>query len=100
MPRMIPLEPRGGANRSERALFQAFEGIMDRPDWVVIHGMTLGQNVAGLTGEVDFVVIAPGKGILLIEAKSPAYVEYKAGDWYLDRTPSPTKDPLKQLEAA
>jgi len=100
MPRMIPPEPRGGANRSERALFQAFEGIMDRPDWVVLHGVTLGQNLVNLTGEVDFVVIVPGRGILLVEAKSPSYVEYTAGDWYLDRTPSPTKDPLKQLDAA
>lgn len=100
MVRMIPPYPRSGANHSEKAIFTALEGIVDRPDWVVIHSLTIAQNVGGLIGETDFIVIAPGKGILLIEAKSPKYVEYKAGDWYLDRTPKPHKDPLKQLEGA
>ena len=97
---MIPSYPREGANFSERQLFTAFEGIMDRPDWTVIHSLALGQNHAALEGESDFIVIAPGKGILVIEAKSPKWAEYKGGDWYLDRTPKPTKNPLKQLDAA
>gem|GEM_PF-5985042 len=97
---MIPPEPRGKPNRSERALFSAFEGILDRPDWVVIHSLAIGQHRAGLSGEIDFLVLVPGKGIVIIEAKSPAYVEYKAGRWHLDRTPSPSKDPLQQLDGA
>lgn len=97
---MIPAYPRAGANKSETAIFSALEGILDRPDWMVIHSLSMAQNLSGLTGETDFIVIAPGKGILLIEAKSPNYVEYKGGDWYLDQTPQPRKDPLKQLEAA
>lgn len=99
MVRMIPPYPRDGANASERAVFEAFDGIVDRPDWVVIHSLSLAQNVSALSGEADFIVVAPGRGILLIEAKAPAAVEYRGGDWYLDRTPSPRKDPLKQLEA-
>ena len=51
------------------------------PDWIVIHSMALGNNPAALTGEADF-------------------VSYKGGDWYLDKLPQPTKDPLKQVEAA
>lgn len=97
---LIPAYPRAGANKSETAIFSALEGILDRPDWVVIHSLSIAQNLSGLMGETDFIVIAPGKGILLIEAKAPNYVEYKGGDWYLDRTPQPRKDPLKQLEAA
>src|SRR5690554_3051627 len=100
MVRMVPSYPRDGANSSERTIFSALEGIVDRPDWVVIHSLSIAQNLSGLMGETDFIVIAPGRGILLIEAKSPNYVEYKGGDWYLDRTPQPRKDPLKQLEAA
>jgi hypothetical protein len=100
MPTMIPPYPRANANRSEKAIFTALEGIMDRPDWIVIHSLELAQNYGALMGEADFVVLAPGKGILVIEAKSPNFVEYKAGDWYLDKTPSPTKSPLKQLDGA
>lgn len=73
---------------------------MDRPDWTVIHSLSLARNLEALTGEADFLVVVPGKGILIVEAKSPKWAEYKGGDWYLDRTPSPTKSPLKQLEAA
>nr|WP_279588078.1 NERD domain-containing protein [Salinibacterium sp. ZJ454] len=97
---MIPPYARADANKSERAIFMALEGIVDRPDWIVIHSLDLAQNLGGLMGETDFVVFAPGKGILLIEAKAPNYVEYKAGDWYLDKVPSPNKNPFKQLDGA
>lgn len=100
MPRMIPPEPGAKANRSERALFRAFEGILDRPDWVVIHSLAIGRHQAGLSGEIDFLVLIPGRGIVIVEAKSPAYVEYKDGRWHLDRTPKPGKDPLQQLDGA
>ena len=97
---MIPPYARADANKSEQSIFMALEGIPDRPDWVVIHSLDLAQNLGGLMGETDFIVFAPGKGILLIEAKSPKYVQYKAGDWYLDRVPSPNKNPFKQLDGA
>jgi hypothetical protein len=97
---MIPPEPGPKANRSERALFTAFEGILDRPEWVVVHSLAIGRHQAGLSGEIDFLVLVPGRGIVIVEAKSPAYVEYKDGRWHLDRTPKPGKDPLQQLDGA
>jgi hypothetical protein len=48
---MIPPEPGAKANRSERALFTAFEGILERSDWVVIHSLAIGRHQAGLSGE-------------------------------------------------
>ena len=97
---MIPPYARADANKSEQSIFMALEGIPDRPDWVVIHSLDLAQNLGGLMGETDFIVFAPGKGILLIEAKSPKYVQYKAGDWFLDKVPSPNKNPFKQIDGA
>lgn len=97
---MIPPEPRAGANASERALYQALEGALDRPDWVVIHSLTVGRHRQGITGEVDFLVLVPGRGIVIIEAKAPKYVDYRDGNWHLDHTPHPKKDPLKQLDGA
>ena len=97
---MIPPEPGAKANRSERALFRAFEGILDRPDWVVIHSLAIGQHRAGLSGEIDFLVLVPDWVVVIVEVKSPAYVEYKDGRWHLDRTPYPGKDPLQQLDGA
>ena len=97
---MHPTRPHADANRSEKQLFTAFEGIRDRDDWVVLTGLTVGQHVAGLSGEVDAIVVAPGKGILLIEAKTAEHVEYRDGQWYLAKNPSPTKNPLVQLDGA
>lgn len=100
MVRMIPPYPREGANVSEKKIFTALEGIQEHDDWIAIHSLGIGRHATAFAGEADFIVLAPGRGILVIEAKSPNYVEYKAGDWYLDRTPDPHKDPLKQLDGA
>ncbi|MBD3756804.1 MAG: NERD domain-containing protein [Microbacterium sp.] len=100
MVRMIPAYPREGANASERKVFSALEGIQGHDDWVAIHSLGIGRHASAFQGEADFIILAPGQGILVIEVKSPAYVEYKGGDWYLDRVPSPHKDPLKQLDGA
>lgn len=100
MVRMIPAYPREGANASERKVFSALEGIQGHDDWVAIHSLGIGRHASAFQGEADFIILAPGQGILIIEVKSPAYVQYKGGDWYLDRVPSPHKDPLKQLDGA
>ena len=97
---MIPPGAKPGTNRSEREVFTAFEGIPDRPDWIVIHSLQLARNVFSLEGEADFIVLVPGKGIVVIETKSPKYVEYTGGNWYLDKLPNPTKDPLQQVSRA
>jgi len=100
MPRMHPTRPHADANRSEKQIFTAFESIQNRDDWVVLTGLTVGQHVAGLSGEVDVIVIAPGKGILLIEVKTAGHVDYRDGQWYLAKNPSPAKSPLVQLDGA
>ncbi|WP_292700021.1 hypothetical protein [Microbacterium sp. 69-10] len=48
---------------------------------------------AQFQSEADFIVLIPGRGIVVIEAKSPEYVEYKDGEW-LDRVPNPGKSPF------
>lgn len=100
MPRMIPSTSRSGANSSERRVYNAFEGIVDRPDWTVIHSLPIRQHIGKEMGEADFVVVVPGKGIVVIETKSPKQVDYVDGVWTLDRTPQPHKDPFTQVDGA
>jgi hypothetical protein len=100
MTRMVPARPRQDANTSEQATFMAIEGIADRPNWVAIHSLSLTDNLYTIAGESDFVVLVPGKGMVVIETKAPKYVEYKDGEWYLDRTPKPNKSPIDQLNKA
>lgn len=98
MVRMIPPYARDGANVSERKIFDALDGLQGHDDWIAIHSLSVGRHATAFAGEADFIVLVPGRGILVIEAKAPSFVKYTAGDWYLDRVPSPHKDPLKQLD--
>lgn len=98
--RFFPEEPAAGTNWSEKQLFTALSGENGKSDWVVFHSLTIGQNIAAYTGEADFVVLVPGKGIVVIEAKAPTSATYRRGKWNLEGTPKPTKDPLKQLNVA
>lgn len=98
MVRMIPPTPREGANGSEKRLFTALEGMVDHDDWIVIHSMRVARHATAFAGEADFVVIAPGRGIAIIEAKAQRSVRYENGDWFLESTPQPSNDPLLQLD--
>lgn len=100
MTRMIPARPRNGANVSEKRIFDAFAGAHDADDWIVLHSLEVRRHAAQSQGEADFVVLVPGRGIVVVEAKSPEYVEYKDGDWRLDRVPNPGKSPLAQLDGS
>lgn len=100
MPRMIPSVYRSGANWSERRLYGALEGIMDRPDWIVFHSLPVRQHVTKMMGEADFVVVIPGRGIVVVETKAPKQVDYTDGVWTLDRTPEPHKNPFAQVDGA
>lgn len=100
MVKMVPPGVAPKTNWSEREVFTAFEGVLDRPDWIVLHSLKLAQHIHGLESEADFIVFVPGRGIVVIETKNPKFVEYRDGQWYLDRVPNPTKDPLAQLSKA
>lgn len=97
---IVPGTVRTGASVSERQVFNALEGMQGTEDWVVFHSLSVAQNLEQMEGEADFVVLAPGKGILIIEVKDAQSVTYKDGEWFLEKNPSPNKDPLKQLNSA
>ena len=76
MARMIPLHiPPTTDSAAERTLFDELEHACSA-DWIVLHSLDLAQRGTGPLGEADFVVIAPGFGVMVIEAKT-----------YLARTP-------------
>lgn len=100
MTRMIPIRPREGANVSEKRIFDAFAGAAGADDWIVLHSLEVRRHVAQFQDEADFIVFVPGRGIVVIEAKSPEYVEYKDGEWRLDCVPNPGKSPFEQLDGS
>lgn len=100
MTRMIPARPRAGANFSETRIFDAFAGSTASDDWIVLHSLEVRRHASQFQGEADFIVLVPGRGLVVIEAKSPEYVEYKDGEWRLDRVPNPGKSPFAQLDGS
>lgn len=97
MVRMIPAEYDSKTNFGEKKVFNALEGVLDRPDWTVLHSLKLAHNNHALMGENDFTVLMPGLGIVVIEVKNVKSVDYKDGKWFLEGAPKPTKDPLEQV---
>lgn len=100
MTRMIPARPRRGANVSETRIFDALAGATASDDWIVLHSLEVRRHASQFQGEADFIVLVPGRGIVVVEAKSPEYVEYKDGEWRLDRVPNPGKSPFGQLDGS
>ena len=97
---MVPPRPKPGTNKSETRLFDAFDAAIGHDDWVVLHSVDVFQNIFKLENEIDFVVLVPGKGIVVVERKAPKSVDYVDGDWHLDGVPNPGKDPLHQVSRA
>jgi hypothetical protein len=87
---------------SEHVIFQALQGITDKPNWVALH--SLKQNVVkqGVEAETDFVVFIPGKGIVLIEAKGATSATAVGTQWTMEGVPpkAKNKNPFEQIDNA
>ncbi len=84
MPKMIPeLEPAKISNEGERVLYEALcEQLPD--DWVVRYhySICVRQGEHFRECEVDFIVLAPGKGLMVLECKGNIGWECQSGQWY------------------
>ena len=99
---MIPQKIDNQNPISEKEVFQALNLIGNRPNWIVIHALKQARSIKNLSAETDFVVIAPGMGIVLIEAKGATGVKIEGNSWSMEGVPEDAKhkDPLGQLDGA
>ena len=65
---------------AERRLFEKFATDPGTEGWTVLHSLGLARRSSGPYGEVDFVVVIPGRGILCIEVKG-GRVSCEDGVW-------------------
>ena len=100
MVEMIPKTRTGARNYAEESIFEAFKAIKTRPDWTVLHSLKQSRVAQGHQAETDFVVLVPGIGIVLIEAKGATSAIYDEGRWEMEGVPSKAmaKDPFEQIE--
>ena len=64
----------------ERALFTHFRDDPGTKDWVALHSLGVAKHPKRLEGEIDFVVIVPGEGVLCLEVKG-GNVSREEGVW-------------------
>jgi hypothetical protein len=102
MVKMIPPSLSPKVNFTERTIFEGFERVADRPDWIAIHGLYQRKVVRGYEAEGDFIVLVPNKGIVVIEVKgaSRATLDEEKGTWELEGVPKGTenKSPIDQVD--
>ncbi len=99
---IIPDKLKKSAPQSEQSIYEAFRGITAREDWVVFHSLKTASGKGSLRAEVDFMVLIPGKGIVLIEAKGATSVKLNNGEWQMEGVPesAKNKDPFLQIDGA
>lgn len=97
---MIPPIVDEDAPPGERVLFAALATAPGTESWQVLHGLRLSTHPTQERGEADFVVVAPGHGMLVIEVKSHKSVRRdKQGRWLLGRKSATTRSPFAQADS-
>ena len=69
MAQMIPVVPHPSTPYSEKRIFELLRLEEGCRNWVVLHSLGLTHTGTRPYGEVDFVVLVPGKGIICLEIK-------------------------------
>jgi hypothetical protein len=101
MARMIPGYCPDSAPPGEKAIFKALASAPETDGWIVLHSLSIADHVRQAEGEADFVVIVPGQGILVIEAKSHQRVtRFSDGRWKLGNDQPTTRGPFQQANEA
>ena len=81
MARMIPpYVPTDCRSPGERILFQKFRDDPATSRWIVFHSLGIARHPKRFEGEIDFVVMIPGEGVLCIEVKA-GDVSRQKGVW-------------------
>ncbi len=69
-----------GTPNSEQNVFKLFQNSKNTDDWIVLHSLNLPKRSNSWMREIDFVVLAPNRGIFIIEVKSLFKIE--GGTWH------------------
>lgn len=81
MAKMIPTRiDDDGVSSGERRVFGLLENDPATTDWTVLHSLGIARRSTGPYGEIDFVVLIPGEGIICLEVKG-GRLSCEAGVW-------------------
>ena len=90
----------GGAAGAGRPAGGAAAGP-DTSFWTVLHSFDIADHRRRLAGEIDFLCMVPGKGVLVVEVKGCHELRRHGGDWYYGRSAEPDRrGPFRQASDA
>jgi ATP:corrinoid adenosyltransferase len=91
IPHWLPIDVVPG----ERKVFDELKADPIAKDWIILHSYCLSKHLYQERGEIDFVVIAPGLGVMVVEVKSHSSVKFD-GEWHLGRDNPTSHGPINQ----
>jgi len=88
---------------AEIKIFNLLKGMEGTEEWFVLHSLALREHINQRFGEIDFLVLIPNRGIIVLEVKG-GRVRREAGRWiFTDRMGNETikvKGPFEQARDA
>ena len=80
MAEMIP--DRSPEDQNESEVFELLKNDENTKEWIVLHSLNLSNRGEGKPyGEIDFVIIIPGEGIICMEVKG-GIIDEQDGEWF------------------
>jgi DNA replication protein DnaC len=90
----------GTKSPGEKEIFRKLERDPMTKDWIILHSLDIAEHKRQITGEIDFVIIVPQKGVLCLEVKACRSIRREDGLWYLGRKIPEKRGPFKQATEA
>ena len=92
--------PQVSAKTKSRGEIEMFTRLKSDPltsEWIVLHSLDIADHRSQISGELDFVVIIPGQGVLCVEVKAAHSIKRANGMWYYGNDPiGDLRGPFKQ----
>lgn len=89
------------ASPGEHEVFRRLEHDPAASDWTVLHSLDLARPVRAVRGELDFLILVPGKGALALEVKACRTLARRDGLWfYGQQGAGDPRGPFKQASEA
>jgi hypothetical protein len=89
------------ASPGERELYTRLKDDPGAEAWTVLHSLDVAHHVRAVSGELDFLVLIPGRGALALEVKACRSLRRDSGLWYYGNEPKgDPRGPFKQASEA
>lgn len=89
------------ASTGEREVFRRLRDDPSTGNWIILHSLDIANHVRQVSGEADFIVVVPHRGVLCLEIKGCSRLHRADGKWYYGNDPVPdTRGPFRQASEA